>query len=512
MPDYLVGSDVGTGGTKSVVIDTEGNILGQHFIEYPLITNNLGYAEHDPEWYWNAVADTISKAITDSKVSPKDIKGVSISALSPACILVDKDLQPLQLAHIWMDRRSTAQCQWLRDNIGEERIFELSANPTDPYYAVTKLMWERDNRPDLYKRTYKMQTAADYPAMKLTGVAVTDYSNACLCGIAFDVRKKIWDENLLKEINIDINKLPEPFPCEHIIGYVTEEASARTLLAKGTPVVAGTVDCNAAWVAGGAVNDGDSSVVMGTAGVLGIVHKKDSFTKNMIMIIHTANSENTYTTLSAQLCGGIYRYYRDNLAVAEVNSAKELGIDPFRIMDIEAEKVKPGCDGMLLLPYFQGERTPIWDPYVRGLIFGLSFNHTRGHLIRAIMEGTGYSFRNNFNIIKESGIKINLPIVMSEGGARSRLWRQIVCDMLEIPGVYMKNSSGAPLGNAMLAGVGVGIFKDFNISKKWIEIGDRVEPDIKNTEIYKKYFPLFLELYKRNKDLYKELAIIKAGL
>ena len=128
------------------------------------------------------------------------------------------------------------------------------------------------------------------------------------------------------------------------------------------------------------------------------------------------------------------------------------------------------------------------------------------------MEGTGYSFRNNFNIIKKSGIKINLPIVMSEGGARSRLWRQIVCDMLEIPGVYMKNSSGAPLGNAMLAGVGVGIFKDFNISKKWIEIGDRVEPDIKNTEIYKKYFPLFLELYKRNKDLYKELAIIKAGL
>lgn len=511
MPDYLVGSDVGTGGTKSVVIDIEGNILGQHFIEYPLITNNLGYAEHDPEWYWDAVTKTISKAITDAKINTKFIRGVSISALSPACILVDEDLQPLQLAHIWMDRRSTSQCQWLKNNIGEDKIFNISANPIDSYYAVTKLMWERDNRPDLYKRTYKMQTAADYPAMKLTGVAVTDYSNASLCGIAFDVRKKIWDEDLLREINLDIDKLPEPYPCEKVIGYVTEEASQKTLIPRGTPVVAGTVDCNAAWVAGGAVEDGDASVVMGTAGVLGIVHKKDSFTRNMIMIIHTANSEQTYTTLSAQLCGGIYRYYRDNLAVAESNASRELGIDTFKLMDIEAEKVPSGCDGLILLPYFQGERTPIWDPYVRGILFGLSFNHTRGHIIRAIMEGTGYAFKHNFNIIKESGIKINLPIVMSEGGARSRLWRQIICDMLEISGVYMKSSTGAPFGNAILAGVGVGVFKDFSIAKKWIEIGDKLEPNPSNTEIYKKYYPIFLELYERNKDLYVRLANVRVN-
>jgi ribulokinase len=511
MPDYLVGSDVGTGGTKSVVIDTEGNILGQHFIEYPLITNNLGYAEHDPEWYWNAVADTISKAITDSKVDPKNIKGVSISALSPACILVDKELQPLQMAHIWMDRRSTSQCQWLKDNIGEERIFELSANPTDPYYAVTKLMWERDNRPDLYKRTYKMQTAADYPAMKLTGVAVTDYSNASLCGIAFDVRKKEWDENLLKEINIDIDKLPDPRPCDEIIGHVTKEAAERTGLAKGTPVVAGTVDCNAAWVAGGATEDGDASLVMGTAGVLGIVHKKDSFTKNMIMIIHTANSKETYTTLSAQLLGGIYRYYRDQLAVAEKNAAKDIGLDTYDIMGLEAEKIPPGCEGLILLPYFLGERTPIWDPYTRGLLFGLSFNHTKGHIIRAIMEGTGYALKNNFNMIRKSGIKINLPLVLSEGGAKSKLWRQIVCDMLEVPAVYMKSSTGAPVGNAILAGVGTGVFKDFSVAKEWIEIGDRTNPDPTNSKIYEKYFPIFLELYEKNKELYRKLYELRGN-
>jgi len=143
MTDYLVGSDVGTGGTKSVIIDTDGNIRGSHFVEYPLLTNNLGYAEHNPEWYWNAVADTMSKAITDSKINPKHIKGVSISALSPACILVDKNLEPLQLAHIWMDRRSIKQCQWLKENIGEDRIFEISSNPTDPYYAATKIIVQK---------------------------------------------------------------------------------------------------------------------------------------------------------------------------------------------------------------------------------------------------------------------------------------------------------------------------------------------------------------------------------
>lgn len=509
MPDYLVGSDVGTGGTKSVVIDTEGNVLGQHFIEYPLITNNLGYAEHNPEWYWNAVADTINKAIIDSKINPKNIRGVSISALSPACILVDKELKPLQLAHIWMDRRSTAQCQWLTENIGEERIFNISANPIDPYYAVTKLMWERDNRSDLYKRTYKLQTAADYPTMKLTGLAVTDYSNASLIGIAFNIRKKIWDAELLKEIKIDIDKLPQPHPCEEIIGYVTKEASHRTNILEGTPVVAGTVDCNAAWVAGGAIDDGDSSVVMGTAGVLGIVHKKESFTKNMITIIHTANSKYTYTTLSAQLCGGIYRYYRDNLAIAEQNAARDTGIDVYELMNLEASRINPGSDGLVILPYFQGERTPIWDPYARGLIFGLSFSHTRGHIIRAIMEATGYAFKNNFDFIKESGIKINLPIVMSEGGAKSKLWRQIVCDMLEIPGVYMRNSNGAPFGNAILAGVGTGVFKDFSVVKKWIEIADRTEPNPEITKIYKQYYEIFIDLYKRNKDLYVNLKKVR---
>jgi len=217
MGEYLVGCDVGTGGTKAAVMATDGTVLGSHFIEYPLITAKSAEdkfpgakAEHNPDWYWNAVADTIRVSIQQSKVDPKEIKGVSISALSPACILVDKNLRPLQNAHIWMDRRATAECDWLKREIGEERIFKLSANPTDPYYATAKLMWEKNNRPDLYKQTYKFQTAADYPCMKLTGKAVTDYSNASLIGIAFDIVNRRWDQGLIEEIGLDPAKFPDP--------------------------------------------------------------------------------------------------------------------------------------------------------------------------------------------------------------------------------------------------------------------------------------------------------------
>ena len=235
MTGFLVGCDVGTGGTKAVVMATDGTVLGSRYVEYPLITTKTSEekfpgakAEHNPEWYWHAVRDTIRVSIQQSKVNPKDIKGVSISALSPACILVDKDLRSLQNAHIWMDRRATAQCDRLRREIGEDRVFRLSANPIDPYYATAKLMWERDHRPDLYRKAYKFQTAADYPRMKLTGKAVTDYSNASLIGIVFDIVNRKWDEELTESIGLDPAKFPEAFPCDEVIGEVTGEAAQQT--------------------------------------------------------------------------------------------------------------------------------------------------------------------------------------------------------------------------------------------------------------------------------------------
>lgn len=514
MADFLVGCDVGTGGTKAVVIALDGTVLGTHYIEYPLITKKEPWerypgakAEHDPEWYWSAVADTIQVAIKQSGVNAKDIKGVSISALSPACILVDGELNPLQNAHIWMDRRATVECDWIRQHIGEERVFRLSANPVDPYYATAKLMWEKNNRTDLYKKTFKFQTAADYPCMKLTGKAVTDFSNASLIGIAFDIVKRKWDKGLIEELGLDPEKFPEPYACDEVIGEVTREAAERTGLAAGTPVVAGTVDCNAAWVAGGAVEAGSTQLVMGTAGVLGVVHEEPKFTKDMITIVHTADSRRLYTTLAALVsCGALVRYFRDTFGQLEMATQKVSGVSAYDLINEEAKDVPPGSNGLITLPYFMGERTPIWDTHARGVLFGLSLDHDRGHVIRSLMEGAGYGLLHNFELMRASGIRMDLPMVLSEGGANSAMWRQIIADILNIECVFAVSSKGAPVGNAVAAGVGVGIYKSYDVVKDWVQYGQRTSPNPSNNARYRKLYSIYRDLYPALKDFYVRLA------
>ena len=274
----------------------------------------------------------------------------------------------------------------------------------------------------------------------------------------FRYPQKKWDEKLADEIGIDLEKLPEIYPCPEVIGEVTSAAAKETGLAAGTPVVAGTVDANAAWLAMGMVENGDNSVVMGTAGVLGVCHEKPEFTKNMITIVHTANCEKTYTTLMALVsCGALIRYFRDNLGQLEMDTAAKIGISEYDVLNLEAEKAPPGSDGLIVLPYFMGERTPIWDPLARGVLFGLSIAHTRGHIIRALMEGAGYGMLHNLELIRKSGLYIKPVLTMGEGGAHSRLWRQIISDILNVKGAYMAECPGAPLGNAINAGVGVGV-------------------------------------------------------
>lgn len=514
MGRYLVGCDVGTGGTKAVVMADDGAVLGSHYIEYPLVTTKTAddaypgaKAEQDPQWYWDAAAATIGESVRQSNVAAKDIKCVSISALAPACILVDKDLRPLQQAHIWMDRRATAECDWLRQRIGEDRVFELTANRIDPYFAAAKLLWEKNNRPDLYKQTYKLQTAADYPRMKLTGKAITDYSNASLIGIAFDIAERTWDTALIEEIGLDPDKFPEARACDEVIGEVTAEAARETGLARGTPVVAGTVDTNASWIAAGAVEAGSTQLNIGTAGVIGFVHDEPIFTRDMITIIHAAYPRSLYTTQAALVSSGaLIRYFRDHFAQVETAAEAMSGVSAYDLMNRQADRVAPGCNGLVVLPYFMGERTPVWDPYARGMALGLSLDHGRGHFIRALMEGAAYGWRHNFEIMRGSGLRMDLPLVLSEGGAKSAVWRRIVSDVLGVECAYAYASKGAPVGNAVIAGVGVGVFKDCSVAKEWLELGEPITPIPENVDRYNKLYAVFRDLYPGLKHYFVGLA------
>ncbi len=510
MANFLVGCDVGTSGAKSVVIDDSGNILGSHYIEYKLYTPRPAWAEHNPEDYWNATADTMKAAIDKAGIDAADIKGVSISALSPGCILVDKDLKPMQYSHIWMDRRGVKESEWLKEKIGDQRVFDVSANPIDPYYGTVKLLWEKNNRPELFKKTYKLQTAADYPAMKLTGKAVTDNNNAALIGIAYNIRKDDWDRDMLEEIGIDPEIMPDIYECDKVIGEVTTEAAARTGLKAGTPVMAGAVDATAGYLAGGAIHDGDWSLTMGTAGCMGAIHEDANFAWNMINMRHAGYSDRMFASVGATIAfGSVTRYFRDTFAQYEKQFADTIGIDVYDVMNLEAKKAPVGSDGLVVIPYFSGERTPIWDPKARAVIFGMSLAHTRGHFLRALMEGAVLALYDNYMFFKESNVRANPPLVVGEGGAKSDLWRQIVADVFGVPVARMEDGGGAPLGNALIAGVGSGVFKDYSVVSDWVgEYTDINEPNMANHEIYMELFGVYKEVYKGVKSQYPVMSDI----
>jgi len=510
MVDYLMGIDYGTGGAKACIIDVEGNVLGYAFREYPIIISKPGWSEHDPSLYWEITCQVIKEIVDEARIDPRHIRGLSMSSAMPALVMVDKDHSPINMAYNLMDRRATAQVQWLKDNVGEDRIFQISGNRLEDHPTVVNLMWERDNRPDDYERIYKALSVDSYIRLKMTGRAVANYSVLALFGVAWDIVNNRFDENLLEEIGVDPALLPESFPCEEIIGEVTGKAAADTGLHPGTPVTAGQIDCNAVWVGAGAIEEGDIQMNLGSVGNFGLIHKDTKFLKSMIACAYTIDSSNTYVTVPSTMTGGMsIRYLRDHFSKTEIEVERVLGVDSYDLLNLQAQKVPPGSDGLVILPYLAGERTPIWDVDARGVVFGLSLSHTKGHIVRAMMEAVAYALYHNYALITEIRNKINYPIVVNEGGAKSTLWRRIITDVLNVPTVMVKHRAGAPYGNAILSGVATGIFKDFYVAREWSEYIGLMEPDRSNHERYMEYYAIYRNLYEHLKEDFRDLAVLR---
>lgn len=506
----LLGLDYGTGGAKTTIIDTEGNVLSYAFEEYPILTPHPGWSEHDPNLYWQIACRIVRKAIDEAGVAPKEIGGVAVSSALPSMVMVDRDSEPVNNAYNLMDRRATAEVQWLKDHIGEDRIFAVSKNRLDDHPALVNLMWERNHRPDDFKRIDKALTIDGFLTLKLTGRPTCHYSGAAFYGVAYNLLNRTFDHDLLDRIGISPDLLPDLYRCEEIVGEVTPEAAKATGLAVGTPVAAGQVDCNAGWVGAGAIKDGDIQMNLGTCGNFGIIHTQPEFHRSMIAFAYTTDSENTFITVPTTTTGGqLIRYMRDNFYPLELAREKETSTDTYDVINEEARNIPAGSDGLVVLPYLMGERTPIWDVHARGVIFGLSMNHTRGHVIKAMMESVAYALYDSFRLIKETGQRINTPIVLNEGGAKSPLWRRIITDVFNVPTVLVKRRTGAPYGDAILAGVATGLFKDFSVAKQWTEHVEPMEPDPTNHAIYAEYFDLYKNLYKHVREDYRTLAALR---
>jgi len=514
MADYLLGLDYGTGGAKACIINGSGEVLGFAFEEYPFIHEKPGWSEHDPMGYWHVACKLIKAALAQAHADPRGIRGMAVSSALPSMVMVDREHNPIHRAYNLMDRRATKEVEWLKQCVGEERIFRISGNRIEDHPTLVNLLWEKNNRPDSFKRIHKALTIDGFVTLRLTGRPVLNYAGAAFYGVAYNIAERRFDESVLREIGMDPCLMPELVGCEQVVGAVTEDAAGETGLVAGIPV-ATQVDFNASCVAAGVTEEGDIMSNLGTVGNFGVIFKGTDFIfspvgHTMINCAFTVDSEHSFVTIPSTTTGGqSIRYLRDSFSQVEVETERVLGVSSYDLLNLQAAKVPAGSDGLLILPYLMGERTPIWDAYARGVIFGLSLNHGKGHVVRAMMEAVAYALYDSYQLIQQGGLKLNYPIVLNEGGAVSKLWRQIIADVFDAPIVLVKRRTGAPFGDAVLAGVATGVFKDFSVAKQWAEYIDPLEPDQANHARYMEYFAVYKSVYEHLKQDFRDLARVR---
>ena len=507
--ECLLGIDLGTSGTKTVLFDTEGNACCSKTVEYPLYQPQNGWAEQDPLDWWNAVIEGTNAVIAKSGVSPSEIRGVGISGQMHGLVMLDKDGQVLRRSIIWCDQRTAAECEQMNRVIGAQRVIEITANPPMTGFTASKILWVQNHEPDLYARCAHILLPKDYIRYMLTGEFATEVSDAAGMQL-MDIPNRCWSDEVLTKLHIDRSLLGKMYESPDVTGTVTRQAAELTGLSVGTVVVGGAGDNPAAAVGTGIVRAGKAFTTIGSSAVVYAV--SDTVSIDLQGRVHTlcASVPGKWTVMSCTQAAGLsLKWLRDTCCSEEVLKAKEAGVDPYVIMDQLAVEAGIGANGLLYLPYLMGERAPHPDPDCRGVFFGLSAIHDRKHLIRAVMEGVAYSQRECVDVFREMGIQID-DMMACGGGARSSVWRQMLADLYGCPVSTVNTSEGPALGVAILAGVGAGIYGsveegcDAIIRKKKTQ-----EPDLENHAAYEGYYTLYKRLYRDLKDDFKTLSALK---
>jgi xylulokinase len=497
---YLIGTDIGTLGTKTVIVDVSGKVYAESFKEYNVITPQQGWAEQRPEIWADAVFTTIRNAISQSEINPKNVAGLSISALyGGSGIPVDKNYNPIRPCIIWADRRAIKECQYLRENIGVETLYEITANVIDPYYGYTKMLWIKNNEPQNWDKIHKFETPNAYVIRRLTGIDNIDYSSAGNYGGIFNLKKRSWSSELMELLEISRDYFPDKIhSSEEIVGETSGDLSKKTGLVKGTPVCAGGIDAPVSALAGGAIMDGDLSSMLGTSMCNGIINHQYRVSPNMINYPYVVNAKKTlYSFTGISTAGFCVRWFRDQFGNLEMRNQIETGVDAYKKLDEIASPIPIGSDELIFLPHMMiGERAPYWEDYLRGAFLGLTVFHTKAHLFRSILEGVAYAIKYSLEVATKTGYEVKRATLV-DGGARSPLWRRIIADVTNIEFHYIPDTLGAPIGDAILAGLGTGLIKDHKIIEEWIGETSPTIPNPTNVEKYLKHYSLYKDAVKK---------------
>jgi sugar (pentulose or hexulose) kinase len=488
--------DIGTSSAKAVLYQEDGRRLSSCSAGYEVAYPEIGWAEQAPTDWWKAV-QTISQEVMKSS-GGSQVRAVCVSGQAPSCVPVDRQGNPIRPAILWLDRRAAVQVSWLGDRLGYEKAERISGNILDSYYGGLKWLWFRMNEPDLYRQTWKILQASSYVTLKLTGEAVVDHSQAGLCSPAYNLHRRKWDEEACEVMGLEVSKLPVIRDSWEVVGQVTTRSAAATHLPEGTPVICGGGDYACACLGAGVMKRGTAAMMLGTAGNLLVPAPE----RTDVRVFNTVHVTGERLSLGGVMAGGAVHWFVEMLG----DERPEL----LSVLEEEANQVPPGADGLIFLPYLMGERTPIWDPYARGVFMGLSSRHRRGHLYRAVLEGVALAFQQMAEIFTEMGSPIH-EIVAINGGANSPLWRQIFADVLGVPIRWRPNSGGTALGAAFLAALGAGDRASFADLKDWLEPTIDSLPEPERAGVYAGHYPIFCRLHGKLKDDFRKLSSGMSG-
>lgn len=495
----LIGIDVGTGGTRVLLVDTAGKVVGSTVREHaPFRSPQPGWAEQDPEDWWQAAVHAIPALLKETATDPEEIAAVGLSGQMHGAVLLDTADRVLRPALIWCDQRTAGEAAWLTAQIGAERLIQLTSNPALTNFTLTKLLWVREHEPAIWREFRSFLLPKDYVRLRLTGEKAMDVADASGT-LLLNVAERRWSAEMLAAVHMPESILPALLECHQIAGKVTPEAASLTGLRAGTPVVAGAGDQAAGALGMGIVRPGDVSATIGTSGV--VFAATDQPFLDPQGRLHTfchAVPGRWHVMGVTQAAGLSLRWFRDTFDSADDSEA-------YSRLGEAASTVPAGADGLLWAPYLMGERTPHLDPEARAALVGLTASHRSAHIVRAIMEGVAFSLKDTLSIFAEIGVPAH-AIRLGGGGARSPIWRQIQADVYGQPVEIVAAEEGAAYGAALLAGVGVGVWTSADAAcDAVIRVAQRVAPQPADSA-------KFQELYRLYRRLYPTLQPIFHGL
>src|SRR5688572_12174142 len=494
--EYVIGCDVGSQGTKAILLTTTGEFAGEAYEGYSIDYPHPLWAEQPVERWLNALTLAIRRLLSENGISPENVRSLSLATQVDGLVPIDSSGGPLYPAMIWMDRRAGAQCELVRQHLGEEQIFRLTGLNLDAVHVAPKIRWLADEHPEIYQRAAYFLLPGSYMAYALTGELGVDYSNASST-LLLDVYTKAWSGTMIHAFDIEESRLVPIHAATATLGTLRPGLAEKLGLRASTLVMVGCGDEHAACLGAGVTQPGIVGDIAGTAEPVCVASTDVAFDPTRLVETHChADPDLWLLENPGFVSGGNYRWLRDQFAQGETYAA----------LDSEAARVPPGAEGLTFLPSLMGAMAPTWNDAARGTYAGFTLAHTRGHFVRALLEGSAYAVRDITTQMQAAGMELHELRVVG-GGAKSRLWNQIKADVTGLRVNVPEITETTALGAAFLALVGIGVYATLSeASEHIVKIRECIEPDPRTQSIYTESYERYRQTYFALLPLFEEAA------